>query len=256
MRAPQTWHHGLIADWWANFNLDAPEVELPALPAKPGARRRVRRRALARPVARGRVRHRRLRRVRRHDDRCRKRAPGATLWMSALHELVPPRRYGSIVASGVFGLGSTRAQDKEAVRRLHDALEPCGTLVLDNEESPWNWRPRDWSQEPERKTTPDGVEFALWSRVDAVDEQDRCVQMTIRAQTSDGRREEHELTMRQVVPRRARATTRAHGFAAVDIKAGADEQHARLRRLPARRSSSSSVVSFSTRDSRLANVRE
>ena len=28
MRAPQTWHHGLIADWWANFNLDAPEVEL------------------------------------------------------------------------------------------------------------------------------------------------------------------------------------------------------------------------------------
>ena len=28
MRAPQTWHHGLIADWWANFNLDSPEVEL------------------------------------------------------------------------------------------------------------------------------------------------------------------------------------------------------------------------------------
>ena len=28
MRAPQTWHHGLIADWWANFNLDAPEVDL------------------------------------------------------------------------------------------------------------------------------------------------------------------------------------------------------------------------------------
>ena len=24
----QTWHHGLIADWWANFNLDAPEIEL------------------------------------------------------------------------------------------------------------------------------------------------------------------------------------------------------------------------------------
>jgi hypothetical protein len=24
---PQTWHHGLIADWWAEFNLDGPEIE-------------------------------------------------------------------------------------------------------------------------------------------------------------------------------------------------------------------------------------
>ncbi len=22
-----TWHHGLIARWWANFNLDGPEIE-------------------------------------------------------------------------------------------------------------------------------------------------------------------------------------------------------------------------------------
>ena len=139
MRAPQTWHHGLIADWWANFNLDAPEVELyrpylrsAVLDAGCGAGR-----LLVPLLAAG------------YDidgcdvsadmiDRCRKRAPGATLWVSALHELVPPRRYGSIVASGVFGLGSTRAQDEEAVRRLHDALEPCGTLVLDNEEAPWD----------------------------------------------------------------------------------------------------------------------
>ena len=27
MHAPQTWHHGLMADWWAAANLDAPEVE-------------------------------------------------------------------------------------------------------------------------------------------------------------------------------------------------------------------------------------
>ena len=137
---------------------------------------------------------------------------------------MPPRRYGSIVASGVFGLGSTRAQDEEAIRRLHDALEPCGTLVLDNEEkTPWRWRPREWSHEPDRKTTSDGVEFALWIRVDAVDEDDRCVHLTIRAQTSDGRREEHELTMRQWYRDELVPLLKRIGFAAVDVRAGADE---------------------------------
>ena len=24
---PQTWHHGLVADWWAEFNLDGPEID-------------------------------------------------------------------------------------------------------------------------------------------------------------------------------------------------------------------------------------
>jgi SAM-dependent methyltransferase len=224
MYAPQTWHHGLIADWWAHFNLDAPEVELytpylrsPVLDAGCGAGR-----LLVPLLAAG------------YDvdgcdvsadmiGRCRKRAPEATLWLSPLHELAPPRRYGSIVASGVLGLGSTRAQDTEAVRRLHDALEPPGTLVLDNEESPWHWRPRDWSHEPERKTTLDGVEFTLWSRVDAVDEHDRCVYMTIRAETSDGRREEHELSMRQWYRDELVPLLKSAGFAAVDVKAGVDE---------------------------------
>jgi len=224
MSAPQTWHHGLIADWWAHFNLDAPEVELytpylrsPVLDAGCGAGR-----LLVPLLAAG------------YDvdgcdvsadmiGRCRKRAPEATLWLSPLHELAPPRRYGSIVASGVLGLGSTRAQDTEAVRRLHDALEPRGTLVLDNEESPWHWRPRDWSHEPERKTTLDGVEFTLWSRVDAVDEHDRCVYMTIRAETSDGRREEHELSMRQWYRDELVPLLKSAGFAAVDVKAGVDE---------------------------------
>ena len=27
MITPQTWHHGLIADWWASMNVDAPEIE-------------------------------------------------------------------------------------------------------------------------------------------------------------------------------------------------------------------------------------
>jgi SAM-dependent methyltransferase len=27
MTMPQTWHHGLVAEWWAGMDLDAPELE-------------------------------------------------------------------------------------------------------------------------------------------------------------------------------------------------------------------------------------
>ena len=136
MRAPQTWHHGLIADWWANFNLDAPEVELyrrylrsPVLDAGCGAGR-----FFGPLLAAG------------YDidgcdvsadmiDRCRRRAPGATLWVSPLHELVPPAgtaRSSPVVSSASaapacrtrrrFGASTTRssraARSSSTTRRV------------------------------------------------------------------------------------------------------------------------------------------
>src|SRR5205823_10240980 len=70
-------------------------------------------------------------------ERCRERAAEEELHpqltVQALHQLAPPRRYRTIVVCGVFGLGSTRQQDTEALRRLHAALAPGGQLVIDNE---------------------------------------------------------------------------------------------------------------------------
>jgi hypothetical protein len=37
------------------------------------------------------------------------------------------------VVCGCLGMGSTRAQDQEALRRIHDHLAPGGRLVLDDE---------------------------------------------------------------------------------------------------------------------------
>ncbi len=226
MHAPQTWHHGLIADYWAAFNLDAPEIDLyrpyfqsPILDAGCGAGR-----VLA-P----------LRELGYDVDgcdvsadmlaRCRERVPEATLWRSALHELEPPRRYATILVCGVFGLGTTRAEDELAIERLFDALAPGGTLVLDNEESDWSrWRVSDFPAEPTRSTAPGGMEFALSSRVDAVDEDDRCIHMTLRVETSDGRAEERTLTMRQWYRDELVALLERSGFASVTVFPGLDER--------------------------------
>jgi SAM-dependent methyltransferase len=217
LHAPSTWHHGLIADYWALVNLDAPELDLyepylrsPVLDAGCGAGR------LLAPL------HERGFDIDGCDvsvdmiERCRRRVPGATLWVSALHDLDPPRRYASIVCSGVFGLGSTRDQDIQALERLAHALVPGGTLVLDNEEKPFTWRVRDWGRRS------DG-EISLQSRVDAVDDADRCVHMTLRAETRDGRREEHALTMRQWYRDELVPLLYDAGFASVDVLPGVDE---------------------------------
>jgi SAM-dependent methyltransferase len=212
-----TWHHGLVADYWAATNLDAPELELyqrylasPVLDAGCGAGR------LLAPL-----------RERGFDvdgcdasadmvERCRRRAPGATLWVSPLHELTAPRPYASILCVGVLGLGSSRDQDVRALARLHDALLPGGTLVLDNEERPFDWHVRDWNE-------PSAGPIALRTRVDAVHAEDWCVHMTIRAETADGRCEEHALTMRQWYRDELVPLLRAAGFESVETQRGVDD---------------------------------
>src|SRR5437868_7360916 len=138
---PQTWHYGLMDEWWSHFNTDVgeelayfqPFVEAgqPALDAGCGNGR------LLLPWLRAGfdvdgcdVSADMVAQCRAHAD-----AEGLnpTLWVQPLHELEPPRRYRTIVVCGAFGLGTTRGQDEAAIRRLHAALEPGGTLLLDNE---------------------------------------------------------------------------------------------------------------------------
>jgi SAM-dependent methyltransferase len=242
VNTPQTWHYGLIADWWAEFNVDGPEIDYfrrfveegqPALDAGCGTGR------LLLPWLRAGldvdgadVSTDMVALCREHAHR---EGLDPTLLIQPLHELDPPRRYRTIVVCGVFGLGSTRAQDQDALRRFHHGLEPGGTLLLDNEAPYANarrWRqwikderdalPEPWPASGERRQAADGSQFELRTRALEVDPLDQSLRVEIRAEKSrDGRliaAETHVITMRKYFRDELVMMLERAGFADVDVR--------------------------------------
>jgi SAM-dependent methyltransferase len=234
-----TWHYGLVARWWAENHLDGPEIDYfrpfveagqPALDAGCGTGR------LLIPYL-----HAGLD-VDGADvspdmlDRCRERAgreglPTPMLYAQALHELDLPRSYRTILVCGAFGLGSSRAEDLEALRRLHGHLEPGGTLLLDNE-VPWAssywelWRqgtrgdlPRPWEDEGWREG-----DLELRTRLVDLDPHEQTVTLEMRAALwEDGRRsreEEHVLTMTLYFTHELVLMLERAGLVDVELRAG------------------------------------
>src|SRR3954471_4387091 len=116
---PQTWHYGLVAKWWSEFNVDGPEVPYfqaiierfgqPALDVACGTGR------LLLPYLRAGLD---VDGCDISEDMlalCREAAAreglSPTLYAQAMYELDLPRRYRTIVVCGGLGLGSSRAQD-------------------------------------------------------------------------------------------------------------------------------------------------
>ncbi len=180
-----TWHHGVLARWWAEFNTDGPEIDYfrtyveagqPALDVGCGTGR------LLLPYVRDGL----------DVDGCdvsadmialcreaaEREGVSPALYVQPKHELELPRRYRTIFMCGALGVGSTRAEDMEALKRIHDHLEPGGTLVLDNEVpyaegNRWECWPRERPAESppaprapggKRDVGSDGTEYELRSR--------------------------------------------------------------------------------------------
>jgi len=237
--SPQTWHYGLVSRWWAENNLDGPETDYfrpfveagqPALDAGCGTGR------LLIPYL-----HAGLD-VDGADvspdmlDRCRERAereglPAPRLYAQALHELDLPRRYRTILVCGAFGIGSSREEDLEALRRLYEHLEPGGTLLLDNEvpwaSSHWGlWRkgtrddlPHPWPDEGWREG-----DLELRTRLVDLDPHEQTVTLEMRAALwEDGRRsreEEHVLSMTRYFTHELELMLERAGFAEIELRAG------------------------------------
>ncbi len=197
---PQTWHHGLVARWWAEFNHDGPEIEYyrrfvehgPVLDVACGTGR------LLVPWLQAGLDVDGCDASADMIDLCRERAEreglAPTLFVQPMHELEPPRSYRTIVVCGAFGLGSTRAQDAEALARFHRHLEPDGTLVLDNEvpyarTRRWSYwlqegrsrLPEEWLPGGDRERAANGDELELRTRIVSLDPLTQTCVLEIRA---------------------------------------------------------------------------
>jgi hypothetical protein len=146
------------------------------------------------------------------------------LYAQAMHELDLPRRYRTIFVCGGFGLGSTREQDAEALRRIHAHLEPGGLLVLDAEAPPAELDERREWVEPQRRAASDGAEYGLVSRL--VEFADRRATRELRAfMWRDGElvaQEEHSLTEQFYAPEELVALLEAAGFVEVVVRSRDD----------------------------------
>jgi SAM-dependent methyltransferase len=209
----------VLARWWAEFNTDGPEIDYfrrhveagqPALDVGCGTGR------LLLPYLRAGLDVDGCDISADMIALCREAAARdglePRLYVQAMHELDLPRRYRTVYVCGALGLGSTRAQDLEGLRRVYEHLEPGGVLVLDNEvpyadASLWRYWPKDARDElprprrppGERRPASDGSEYELRSRVLDVDPLEQRVTLEMQAfRWRDGElaeSDEHLLTM-------------------------------------------------------------
>lgn len=242
----ETWHHGIVATWWDEFNRDGPEIDFfrryveegqPALDAGCGTGR------LLIPFLRAGLD---VDGADVSEDmlaRCRARAEqdglAPSLYAQALHELDLPRRYRTIVVCGAFGLGSAREDDRRALERIHDHLEPGGRLVLDNEVpyvdlGSWPYWPKEQRSalpRPERDLDPerrrrasDGCDYELRSRLVELDPLEQTVTYEMKASRwRDGvlvAEEEYTLNMTLYFTHELVLMLEQAGFVDVQVLAG------------------------------------
>lgn len=214
---PQTWHHGLIARYWAEFNDDFRPHEIPYF------RRFIENEgepALDVACGTGRLLIPYLRAGLDVDGCdvsadmiacCREKAErnglSPNLYVQPMHALDLPRRYRTIFVCGAFGLGSTRERDELALRVFHEYLEPGGRLLLDIEvpyadSAQWQlWTRGGREALPHAAAPPEkgkraaaGLEYGLRSRYLALDPVEQRVSLEMHARSwRDGALEAEEI---------------------------------------------------------------
>ncbi len=184
-----TWHYGLVARWWAEFNLDGPEIEYfkhviersgePALDVGCGTGR-----ILVPCIEAGMEVHgsdASEEMIRLCRARLSSRSLDTDLTVASTHELELYQSYPTVISCGVFGVGTTREEDLEGLRRIRKHLTPGGSLIFDvylpgeNSKDWLTWSkgrrptlPSRWSK-PDTRKASDGDELVLQTRTIAFD---------------------------------------------------------------------------------------
>lgn len=191
MRQPEVWHHGLVARDWAEFATDGgPEAAYfkgliersgqPALDLGCGTGRLLLPYLQAGLDVDGCDYSQDM--LAQCEERAKREGLSPRLYAQAMHELDLPRRYRTIFACGVVGLGGERRLTMQAMQRCFEHLRPGGTFAF-NMSSRWNdppaWLsrlpenrqslPEEWPSSTERKLLADGTELEITARTVAVD---------------------------------------------------------------------------------------
>lgn len=238
-----TWHYGLVARWWAEFNHAEPhEIDFFG-----GMIRRYGEPALDLACGTGRLLLPLLEQGLDVDGcdvspdmiaECRRQAEEQSLapdlFVQAVADLDPPRAYRTIYMCGAFGLGDDRGGDIEGLRRSFKALEPGGALVFDHYlpyESSRVWTywlpehqedlPKPWPDQGDRGRCANGEEIELRSRLVALDPLEQRLTRQMRARLyRDGqivREEENDLMENLYFRNEVLLLLQHAGFGMVDV---------------------------------------
>jgi SAM-dependent methyltransferase len=191
MKQPQVWHYGLVARDWAEFATDGGKeadyfrglIEVAGQPA------------LDLGCGTGRLLLPFLRAgldvdgcdispdmLAQCEERAKREGLSPRLYAQAMHELDLPRRYRTIYACGVIGLGGERRLTLQAMQRCHDHLRSGGIFAFNytvrwNDLPAWLSRlpenrralPEAWPESSERKLLADGCELEMAARTVSTD---------------------------------------------------------------------------------------
>lgn len=191
---PLSWHYGLMAERWAEFITETPELPFfkktierfgqPVLDVACGAGR------LLLPLLHAGIDIDGCDLSADMLEQCRKKAASdgynPHLVAQPMHSFDLPRRYKTIYICGSFGLGGSRAQDLATLRRCYHHLQDGGGLIVNIEaeytsSESWNlWLkenreklPGPWSQPGKGDIAADGSEHFASFRLVEVDPLDQ-----------------------------------------------------------------------------------
>jgi SAM-dependent methyltransferase len=187
---PKVWHYGLMAERWAEFLHETPELEFlkacierygqPVLDLACGAGR------LLLPLAQSGIDIDGSDLSQDMLDQCERLASESglqiDLYPSPMDKLKLPRRYKTIYICGSFGLAGSRERDLAALRSCHAQLDRGGALILNIQAEytwPESWErwqtgyraslPEPWPEDGRPRTARDGSEHYGYFRTTDID---------------------------------------------------------------------------------------